>query len=116
MSMFPRIPRPEDPISPNWGRQVVEALRALRPSGGPGMRVQTGAEGTSFAMAPAHLPRRSTTIVTDVRYDPDLKQLQKKTVQALVIAVAKKNEGDWEMIEGGQLASIADELCDQEEE
>ncbi len=50
---FPRTPRAGDPLDPLWGRRVAEALRALRVTGGPGIRVTTTANGTTVAAEPS---------------------------------------------------------------
>ncbi len=47
--VFPKEPVPGQKLDATWGRDVVRALKRLTPSGGPGMRVTCGPNGTTFA-------------------------------------------------------------------
>ena len=46
---LPKIPISGQAVSPDWGREVVDCLRSLRPSSGPGMRITHTPEGTSYS-------------------------------------------------------------------
>lgn len=50
--IIPKLPQSNQPISADWGRGVVEALRRLRPSSGPGILVNQTPEGTTYSLAP----------------------------------------------------------------
>ena len=47
--VLPKEPVPGQKLDATWGRDVVRALKRLTPSGGPGMRVTCGPNGTTFA-------------------------------------------------------------------
>ena len=53
---FPREPASRESLDAAWGIRVVRALRALFPSGGPGVRVATGPGGTTISADPATAP------------------------------------------------------------
>ena len=47
--VLPKEPVPGQKLDATWGRDIVRALKRLTPSGGPGMRVTCGPNGTTFA-------------------------------------------------------------------
>ena len=46
---IPKTPVSGQPVSPDWGREVVDALRSLRPASGPGVRITQTPEGTTIS-------------------------------------------------------------------
>lgn len=50
---IPNPPVAGEGLSALWGRQVVECLRALRPSSGTGILVNTTANGTTYSVVPS---------------------------------------------------------------
>jgi hypothetical protein len=50
---LPREPRPGDQLDAAFGAQVIRYLRAITPTGGPGVLVREYAGGTTFQAAPA---------------------------------------------------------------
>ena len=52
---LPREPRPGERLDADWGRAVARALRSQRLSGGPGVRVSSGPDGTTVSI-PAGAP------------------------------------------------------------
>ena len=54
LSTTPPIPEPApgDAVGADWARTLVRALRSMRLSGGPGVRVSTTPEGTTVSAAP----------------------------------------------------------------
>ena len=49
---LPDYPVKGKAMTAQWGRTLVEFLRSLVPSGGPGIRVQTTANGTTISATP----------------------------------------------------------------
>ncbi len=54
---LPREPNPGEALDSSWGVRVVRALRALFPTGGPGIHVDTGPTGTTISAAASHVAR-----------------------------------------------------------
>ena len=50
--IIPNPPQSNQPVSADWGRGVIEALRRLRPHNGPGILVNQTPEGTTYSLAP----------------------------------------------------------------
>lgn len=48
MASIPREPRKGQSLDANWGAQMVQAVRAMVPRGGPGVRVNTLPSGTTY--------------------------------------------------------------------
>lgn len=48
--IFPKRPNPEDKLSADWGRQVVDCLRALQFLGGPGLITKQSPNGSTAAV------------------------------------------------------------------
>ncbi|MGI5868684.1 MAG: hypothetical protein ACOX9C_04460 [Kiritimatiellia bacterium] len=46
---LPPPPTPGYPLTANWGRAVVDAIRRLRPQAGPGIRLNQTPEGTTYS-------------------------------------------------------------------
>lgn len=51
---LPPYPVQGEPLRAAWGRQVVDMLRSLIPSSGPGIRVSRGPGGTCIASRAGH--------------------------------------------------------------
>lgn len=49
---LPREPERGDSITADWARKVARALRALRLTAGPGIRIHAGPDGTTVSAAP----------------------------------------------------------------
>lgn len=49
--IIPNPPQSNQPVSADWGRGVIEALRRLRPNNGPGISVNQTPEGTTYSLA-----------------------------------------------------------------
>lgn len=64
---FPREPASRESLDAAWGVRVVRALRALFPSGGPGVRVATGPGGTTISADPAAAPAARPPMPFDCR-------------------------------------------------
>jgi hypothetical protein len=56
MSDLVSIPQPGQPALASWGADVARAIRSMRLSGGPGIRVTPSASGTTISVIPQ--PRR----------------------------------------------------------
>lgn len=68
---LPKIPISGQAVSPDWGREVVDCLRSLRPSSGPNMRVTQTPEGTSYSAgstssSSASVRTESATVIAKV--------------------------------------------------
>ena len=50
---LPKEPERGDRITADWARRVARALRALRLTAGPGIRIHAGPDGTTVSAAPA---------------------------------------------------------------
>lgn len=48
--IIPNPPQNNQPVSADWGRGVIEALRRLRPHNGPGILVNQTPEGTTYSL------------------------------------------------------------------
>ena len=64
MSDSVAIPQPGQPALASWGADVARAIRSMRLSGGPGIRVTPSPSGTTISAIPQ--PRRASGIEIDV--------------------------------------------------
>ena len=104
---LPREPNPGEDLDASWGIRVVRALRALLPSGGPGVHVSTGPTGTTIsATAPAQdrpgFGQKTDTAVADA--DAAAPQLRSVEVRE---AAAATGEGTTPAAEAGTEATPA---------
>lgn len=62
---LPREPNPGENLDSSWGVRVVRALRALFPTGGPGIHVDTGPTGTTISATNQAQETAPATLATD---------------------------------------------------
>lgn len=67
---IPNPPQSNQPVSADWGRAIVECLRRLRPSNGPGISVNQTPEGTTYSLAQNN--QRSSTALSQPSAAPAL--------------------------------------------